>query len=95
LKGEITEVSQEQPGSRIPARDDKRARRLYKRRSRVRFSRVQSFGGALIFLGILVTATAVGEAYGGRPAFIVVVLALGAALFVPVPIIQGDWRDDD
>lgn len=60
--------------------DDAKARRTYARRSRVRFSRDQSIGIALIFFGIVGVAGAVQEAYGGRFAFLVVVLALGRSI---------------
>ncbi len=75
--------------------DDAKARRAFARRSRVRFSRVQSIGIALIFFGIVGVAGAVQEAYGGRFAFLVVVLALGGAFLVPIPVIPREWRDDD
>lgn len=75
--------------------DDRKARRAYARRSRVRFSRLQALGVALIFFGIVGVVGAVQEAHGGNAALLVAVLALGGAFLVPIPTIPGDWRDDD
>lgn len=75
--------------------EDRKARRAYARRSRVRFSRIQAVGIAVIFVGIVGVVGTVREAHGGNVAFLVALLALGGGLLIPIPVIPGNWRDDD